>query len=61
MPPRHFKHFHHGEETRQVNGSDESGGKGTFGRGGHREKLEPEVQSEDDKDESEKVAGDGGN
>lgn len=45
--------LNHGQVARAVHRADEGGRRGTLSRRGHRDKLEPEVESEDDEHQAE--------
>jgi len=48
----HFDHLHHGQETGGIDGSKEERRRRACRGLGHGDEVEPEVQAEDDEDES---------
>ena len=55
-----FQYLYDREKSRHVNRTHEGCCVGIRGRLGDGHELQPEVEAEDDKDEAEQVAGDGG-
>ena len=60
QPADQFQNLHDGEEAGHVDGTHEVGRVRSLRWHGNGHEMQPEVEAEDDKDQAEQVAGDGG-